>query len=189
MENQQKRCLYCFAPLNAHGACPACHKDPLAPTPAGHLVPGTLIRGRFEMGRALGQDADGIVYTAYDIKSGQVLRIRELFPKGAVERMADGTVVPLAGNEAAFAQALNRMRSSADTGDSARKRLFFEACGTGYLAQRRAATAAGTPAAPEDAAPARKLTKQAMIVIAVVIVIVLAALIGIISAMRGAVDN
>ena len=41
-KGQEKRCYYCYERLNAHGQCPACHKDPNA---------------RFQMGRALGQDA------------------------------------------------------------------------------------------------------------------------------------
>lgn len=149
-KGQEKRCYYCFERLNVHGQCPACHKDPNAPVPENHLAPGTVVRGRFQMGRALGQDAQGIVYLALDLKTQTTVRIRELFPRGAVQRMADGSVQVLPGGEAAFEQAMSKMRSSADTGDQQRRRVFFEWGGTGYLAQRRVSGPAPAPQAGEE---------------------------------------
>ena len=68
------KCMYCFEPLDKNGECAACGRDPLAPVSPSHLAPGTVLRTRFLVGRALGQDASGIVYVAYDMKTGAKLR-------------------------------------------------------------------------------------------------------------------
>jgi hypothetical protein len=75
----REKCMYCFGPLDKNGECPACGKDPLAPVSPSHLAPGTVLRTRFLVGRALGQDAGGIVYVAHDLKTGAKLRVREYF--------------------------------------------------------------------------------------------------------------
>jgi hypothetical protein len=49
------------------------------------------------VGRALGQDATGIVYAAFDTKKENRLRIREYLPRDCAERLNDGAVVPVAG--------------------------------------------------------------------------------------------
>ena len=189
-KGQEKRCYYCFERLNAHGQCPACHKDPNAPVPENHLAPGTVVRGRFQMGRALGQDAQGIVYLALDLKTQTTVRIRELFPRGAVQRMADGSVQVLPGGEAAFEQAMSKMRSSADTGDQQRRRVFFEWGGTGYLAQRRVSGPAPAPQAGEEDQDLStgRITRKVLILAAVVVLVVVGGMIWLISAARTPTD-
>ena len=98
----REKCMYCFEPLDKNGECPACGRDPLAPVAPSHLAPGTVLRTRFLVGRALGQDAGGIVYVAYDLKTGAKLRVREYFPRDAAQREPDGSVTVRPGAEAAF---------------------------------------------------------------------------------------
>ena len=71
------KCMYCFEDLGGRDICPHCGHDSRAAVPQIQLLPGTLLHnGRFLVGRAMGQDASGIVYMAYDTKREATLRIR-----------------------------------------------------------------------------------------------------------------
>ena len=59
----ENKCMYCFEDLNGHDVCPHCGRDSRAAVPQIQLLPGTMLHnGRFLVGRAMGQDASGIVY-------------------------------------------------------------------------------------------------------------------------------
>jgi hypothetical protein len=95
--------MYCFKDMGGDSVCPHCGRDARAAVPQIQMLPGTPVyRDRFLLGRALGQDASGIVYTALDTKRGGTIRIREYLPRNCAERLNDGTVVPIAGMEDAF---------------------------------------------------------------------------------------
>jgi hypothetical protein len=60
-------CMYCFQDLGGKSTCPHCGRDAHAAVPQIQMLPGTLVyHDRFLVGRALGQDGSGIVYTALD---------------------------------------------------------------------------------------------------------------------------
>lgn len=176
-------CMYCFKDLGGETVCPHCGRDSRAAVPQIQMLPGTLVyRDRFLVGRALGQDASGIVYTAMDTKRGGTIRIREYLPRNCAERLNDGTVVPIAGMEDAFEAGIRKLRASVDSVEDPRKRhFFFEENGTAYIAQRKNASAgAGTDAAEaleEDAADRKK---QLILYIAIGAAVVLAVAIGLI---------
>ena len=91
-------CMYCFGEMEGNEICPHCGKDSRAAVPQIQLLPGTLVyNDRFLIGRALGQDANGIVYIAMDTKRGGTIRIREYLPRSCAQRTNDGAVVPIAG--------------------------------------------------------------------------------------------
>ena len=174
-------CMYCFQELNGERICPHCGKDARAAVPQIQMLPGTLVyRDRFLVGRALGQDSGGIVYTALDTKRGGVIRIREYLPRNCAERLNDGTVVPVAGMEDAFEAGMKKLRASVESVEDPRKRHFyFEENGTAYIAQRK--NGAG-PAAADDgdmddmddeADHRKKIALYICIAIAVVLVIAL----------------
>ena len=143
-------CMYCFKDLNGADVCPHCGKDSHAAVPQIQMLPGTLVyRDRFLVGRALGQDAGGIVYNALDTRKGGVIRIREYLPRNCAERLADGGVVPIAGMEDAFEAGMRKLRASVESVEDPRKRHFyFEENGTAYIAQRK--NVKGTPMPDED---------------------------------------
>ena len=94
-------CMYCFEDKGNRAVCPHCGRDSRAAVPAIQLMPGTLLHnGRFLIGRARGQDANGIVYAAYDTRKEAPLRIREYLPRESARRLSDGSVAPAAGAEA-----------------------------------------------------------------------------------------
>ncbi len=75
-------CMYCFEEMDGKTTCPHCGKDSRAAVPQIQMLPGSQVyHGRFLVGRALGQDATGIVYAAFDTKKENRLRIREYLPR------------------------------------------------------------------------------------------------------------
>ena len=83
----ENKCMYCFEDLDGRDICPHCGRDSRAAVPQIQLLPGTLLHnGRFLVGRAMGQDASGIVYMAYDTKRESTLRIREYLPRDCAQR-------------------------------------------------------------------------------------------------------
>jgi len=137
-------CMYCFEDMDGKTTCPHCGKDSRAAVPQIQMLPGSQVyHGRFLVGRALGQDATGIVYSAFDTKKENRLRIREYLPRDCAERLNDGAVVPVAGMEDQFEAGLKKLRASVENVEDPRKRhFFFEENGTGYIAQRKSASAA-----------------------------------------------
>lgn len=137
-------CMYCFEEMDGKSVCPHCGKDSRAAVPQIQMLPGSQVyHGRFLIGRALGQDATGIVYAALDTKKENRLRIREYMPRDCAERLNDGAVVPVAGMEDQFEAGLKKLRASVENVEDPRKRhFFFEENGTAYIAQRKSASTA-----------------------------------------------
>ena len=114
MEDYTRLCMNCFHELNGAAVCPHCGYEQNTPQDADCLPPGTVIADRFLIGRARGQDETGIVYNVLDLKKNVRRRMREFFPPEDAARGADGSVEPLPGHEAAFNEALERMRLNAE---------------------------------------------------------------------------
>ena len=147
-------CMYCFEDMQGQTTCPHCGRDSRAAVPQVQMLPGSLVyHSRFLIGRALGQDATGIVYAAFDTKKENKLRIREYLPRDCAERLNDGAVVPMAGKEDEFENGIKRLRASVESVDDPRKRhFFFEENGTAYIAQRKSAAAAASASEADEEA-------------------------------------
>ena len=170
-------CMYCFEDLGGADVCPHCGRDSRAAVPQIQLLPGTMLyHNRFLVGRAMGQDATGIVYMAYDTKREAKLRIREYLPRESAKRLNDGSVVPVPGAEDAFEQGIQKLRASVERVEDPKKRhFFFEENGTAYIAQRKSASHAQEISDGGD--ETRRTTRQLAILIGAAAVVVLAALI------------
>ena len=181
-------CMYCFEDLSGHSTCPHCGRDSHAAVPQIQMLPGTLVyHDRFLIGRALGQDATGIVYAAFDTKREKKLRIREYLPRDCAERLNDGTVVPVAGLEDRFDAGLKKLRASVEGEEDPRKRhFFFEENGTAYIAQRKSA-AAESPAREERPEPDGRRRIAVIAIVAALVVIAAAA--GLILFFNGALNG
>ena len=172
-------CMYCFQDLNGESICPHCGKDARAAVPQIQMLPGSLVyRDRFLVGRALGQDSGGIVYTALDTKRGGTIRIREYLPRNCAERLNDGTVVPVAGMEDAFEAGMKKLRAGVESVEDPKKRHFyFEENGTAYIAQRKNGATSSREDEPDDdmdeADHRKKIALYICIAAAVVLVIAL----------------
>ena len=145
-------CMYCFEDLEGQTACPHCGRDSRAAVPQIQMLPGSLVyHDRFLIGRALGQDASGIVYAAFDTKKENRLRIREYLPRDCAERLNDGAVVPIAGKEDQFEAGMRKLKATVeDVDDPRRRHFYFEENGTAYIAQRKSAAAAGGAASADE---------------------------------------
>lgn len=81
------RCIYCFAPKEESGPCPVCGYDNgLCCPPAWWLMPGTLLKGRYVVGRHLRSDLTELTYLGWDLQEEQMMEITEFYPEGCVTR-------------------------------------------------------------------------------------------------------
>lgn len=82
-----KRCINCFAPLKNGDFCPHCGLAQSRYTPQSHhLPPETILRGRYLVGKALGEGGFGITYSGFDLSLERRVAIKEFFPGGNVWR-------------------------------------------------------------------------------------------------------
>ena len=79
-------CYNCMEPLMGEGNCPKCGSDGNISVPAHHLLPGTILNGKFCVGRALGEGGFGITYIGRDVKLDMKVAIKEYYPNGYVSR-------------------------------------------------------------------------------------------------------
>ena len=82
---EEKRCLGCMQLKNSP-VCPHCGWNEDAPVAAHLLPPGTVLQGKYEIGRALGQGGFGITYLGWDQILEIPVAIKEYYPSGAVSR-------------------------------------------------------------------------------------------------------
>lgn len=90
----QKYCFYCMNPLNGARFCGRCGNDNNAPTAAApyHLAPGTVLSGRYVIGRVLGEGGFGITYIGIDTTLSKRVAVKEYYPSEIAGR--DSAVSP-----------------------------------------------------------------------------------------------
>ena len=91
----EKVCFNCFTAKQNDEACPVCGFDNRTGIGSNQshgvsLAPGTIIGGRFIVGKALGQGGFGITYLSLDLKTGKIVAIKEFFPSHLVSRQETG---------------------------------------------------------------------------------------------------
>ena len=84
-----ERCFYCMNPISEDGVCPVCglRRGEYMPE-EHHLPPGTMLNGRYLVGRALGGGGFGITYLGYDQRLDLKVAIKEFFPTDNVSRLS-----------------------------------------------------------------------------------------------------
>lgn len=81
------RCNYCFFEYSEGNTCPACEFiKGSPPDELFYLYPGTVIGGRYVVGKTLGAGGFGIVYKAWDNFLNKAVAIKEYYPSGLVMR-------------------------------------------------------------------------------------------------------
>lgn len=80
-------CLYCMSPLREGPPCPACGQTGSAYSPATHQIPpGSVLAGRYLVGRVLGEGGFGITYLGCDLRLELRVAIKEYYPVDRVSR-------------------------------------------------------------------------------------------------------
>ena len=80
-------CVYCMEPIGeGSGECPHCHAPGSYEAPSHHLRPGTVLRGRYLIGRALGEGGFGITYIGRDTTLDMRIAVKEYYPNGFSNR-------------------------------------------------------------------------------------------------------
>lgn len=80
-------CLYCMSPLREGPPCPACGQTGSSYSPATHQIPpGSVLAGRYLVGRVLGEGGFGITYLGCDLRLELRVAIKEYYPVDRVSR-------------------------------------------------------------------------------------------------------
>ena len=80
-------CPYCMHHLKEDGSCPCCGRNAAGYRPASHhLPPGSILQGRYVVGRLLGEGGFGITYLGMDANLERRVAVKEYFPTCLVSR-------------------------------------------------------------------------------------------------------
>lgn len=83
----QKRCYNCLSKITENDkVCPFCGEILDSSTPAHHLLPGTVLNGKYFIGRVIGEGGFGITYIGIDTVLEIKIAVKEYFPKGLINR-------------------------------------------------------------------------------------------------------
>ena len=136
-------CAYCMEPAPQNAKCPHCGQMPAYEAPIHHLKPGTVLREKYMIGRALGEGGFGITYIGRDLTLDMRIAVKEYYPNGFSNRNSDySNVVTMSkGNQGHnFEKEMQRFLSEArvlarfcnDPGVVG-VRDFFQENGTAYI--------------------------------------------------------
>jgi len=91
--NGKKLCPNCFESLQDYDKkCSSCQNSGYI-SEAGVLLIGTILMGKYIVGKVIGRGGFGITYLSYDINNDRKVAIKEYLPEGLAYRNPDSTVV------------------------------------------------------------------------------------------------
>ena len=142
---QENLCPNCFQPLDANTKfCPNCgfsgqsnqEKYPVA------IPAGTILAGRYIVGKVLGQGGFGITYLALDYQTKEKVALKEYFPETMVTRTEALTVSSYAGDREenfnygkdCFLEEAKTLAEFIGNENIVRVYSYFEENGTAYFA-------------------------------------------------------
>ena len=141
----KKTCFNCFHEYEGgENRCPCCG------FPAGYfnrkdypnaLECGSVLYGRYVLGKVLGQGGFGITYLANDYKRNKPVAVKEYFPKEAAKRNGPNQVIPVSHSKSeAFQYGMDRFLDEARTlaefignKNIVKVHRFFKENGTAYF--------------------------------------------------------
>lgn len=136
-------CPSCFSEKTSDETCPYCGwRDGTQPNSPFYLPVQTILRGKYLLGRVLGQGGFGVTYLGWDLDLGIKLAIKEYLPREFAGRSTgDMTITPYSGEARNyFAKGLEKFLDEAKTlarleghPNIVSVRDFFRENGTAYL--------------------------------------------------------
>ena len=82
----KKYCDRCLEVIKSE-PCPHCgYKKNKYKPEFGILPVGTVLAGRYSVGKVLGKGGFGVTYKAFDTLMGRIVAIKEYYPNGLVHR-------------------------------------------------------------------------------------------------------
>lgn len=97
----ERLCLGCIEKINdKYDVCPYCgYEDGTPPKEAYHIVPGTVLAGKYIVGRVIGYGGFGVTYIGYDGLLEKKIAIKEYLPSEFATRMPGQTEVTVYSGE------------------------------------------------------------------------------------------
>ncbi len=90
MAQQDNRCMQCMKPLdNGESVCSRCGFSANSVQSEPYLPFGTLLKGRYVVGKIIKKTVDSAVYIGFDLLSSKSIEIREFFPLPIAQRCED----------------------------------------------------------------------------------------------------
>lgn len=137
-------CMGCMNDKGTSEVCPYCgYMEGASPDLPQFLVPGTILNGRYLLGKVLGYGGFGITYLGWDLILNSKLAVKEYLPQGVATRVVGQTTVTAFSTGDAqdnFAYGLNKFLDEAralaqfmDHPGIVGVRDFFQANNTAYL--------------------------------------------------------
>lgn len=81
------RCFGCMEEIPGY-PCPNCNFDPAQAAAPNYVLPcGTILNGRYLVGKMLGRGGFGITYIGFDLMLERKVAIKEYYPSGQVSRI------------------------------------------------------------------------------------------------------
>ena len=84
-------CFNCMRDKGDRDVCPFCNTGAVKDPELHQLSPGTVIGGRYTVGRVLGEGGFGITYIGLDNTLDIVVAVKEYFPYGCSHRSSNIT--------------------------------------------------------------------------------------------------
>jgi len=139
---QPDRCEHCVRVIKMDGICPHCGFDGVPRNDPSYLPEGTIVRGRYMIGRVEGRGGFKVCYRAWDFKTETMVAVKELFPRGyAFREDGDRVGIPYA-HRAEFGKAKEWLRHEGEVLMRLRNEIgivqtgdFFEENETAYLTE------------------------------------------------------
>ena len=85
---EQEYCYLCMSHKAENQACPNCGGTAYE-APVHHLKPGTVLREKYMIGKALGEGGFGITYVGRDLTLDMKIAVKEYYPNGLSNRNND----------------------------------------------------------------------------------------------------
>ncbi len=81
-----KLCFGCFEPINDEIKCPHCGHKQQSPYSPSYIAPGTMLKEKYQIGKVLSHNGEGVTYLAFDTVFSCKVTIKEFMPENLCSR-------------------------------------------------------------------------------------------------------